>query len=249
MITKWDAGTAYPSHQHFGGEEFLLLQGDLYDHVSTHNQGVYCRYPINSIHEPSSMNGCIFLVRIKQMTEADEEEDHTIVDTNDINIWLPVMTNRGRSVCQLFKSKRTNEYVCMERWVPNTVVDWIVAANGEEILILEGDLTVTYLEEQTGEDGIEDSSEYVAASDNHHHHMSDTSDSYERKSLEVDGNESSNSSKAPKHKTYTAGWWIRRPSSFVGKRLTVSTESGVKFYMKQGHHFPLIQSDKQEILS
>ncbi len=51
-LYKWPAGTRYQPHQHFGGEEVLVLSGELFDEYGRYPVGSWIRNPHNSEHCP-----------------------------------------------------------------------------------------------------------------------------------------------------------------------------------------------------
>jgi anti-sigma factor ChrR (cupin superfamily) len=62
-VLKLDPGAAIPRHSHPGGEEFLILDGDLTDAHGKYGPGTWVRYPNGSSHEASSQQGCIMYVK------------------------------------------------------------------------------------------------------------------------------------------------------------------------------------------
>lgn len=216
-IAKFDAGVSYPGHLHFGGEEIYILSGDMNDGVYQYHEGYYARHPINTSHKPESQNGCRLLVKSGQMIDRSEF-DVLCVDTNDASLWNPATDKSGRMICSLYTNDITHESATIERWQPGTDVDsWTIAAGGEELYIIEGDITMTYHDDEEMNSGATEPVSDEAAT---------------------------STVKAPQQKSYVPGWWIRRPTSYAGRRLSVSTEAGVKFLLKRGHLFPtLMKSD------
>jgi hypothetical protein len=53
-----------PEHEHVGGEEIFILQGELRDERGLYGPGVWIRFPIGLRHTPTSLaTGCRMLVR------------------------------------------------------------------------------------------------------------------------------------------------------------------------------------------
>lgn len=53
-----------PEHDHAGGEEIFLLEGELRDEGGLYGPGVWIRFPIGARHTPTSLSeGCMMLVR------------------------------------------------------------------------------------------------------------------------------------------------------------------------------------------
>ena len=69
ILLKFDAGATYPAHNHPGGEEVFVIEGDISlgkDHLCT---GDYLYTPPNGKHAVRSKNGCVVLVNVPQEVE------------------------------------------------------------------------------------------------------------------------------------------------------------------------------------
>ena len=69
ILLKFEAGATYPAHNHPGGEEIFVLEGDIKlgkDHLYT---GDYLYTSPNGKHAVRSENGCIVLVNVPQQVE------------------------------------------------------------------------------------------------------------------------------------------------------------------------------------
>jgi quercetin dioxygenase-like cupin family protein len=69
ILLKFEAGATYPAHNHPGGEEIFVLEGDIQigkDHLF---EGDYLFTAPNNIHAARSVNGCIVLVKVPQSVE------------------------------------------------------------------------------------------------------------------------------------------------------------------------------------
>ena len=69
ILLKFEAGATYPAHNHPGGEEIFVLEGDIKlgkDHLHT---GDYLYTSPNGKHAVWSENGCIVLVSVPQAVE------------------------------------------------------------------------------------------------------------------------------------------------------------------------------------
>ncbi len=62
-LTRLAAGTAVPEHAHDGGEEILVLQGDLQDEFDRYDEGDGVRFPDGSRHRASTRQGCRLYVK------------------------------------------------------------------------------------------------------------------------------------------------------------------------------------------
>jgi anti-sigma factor ChrR (cupin superfamily) len=69
ILLKFEAGATYPAHNHPGGEEVFVLEGDLKlgkDHLY---EGDYLYTPPEGNHAAWSKNGCIVLVNVPEAVE------------------------------------------------------------------------------------------------------------------------------------------------------------------------------------
>lgn len=69
ILLKFDAGATYPAHNHPGGEEVFVLEGDLKlgkDHLYA---GDYLYTPPNGKHAARSEGGCVVLVNVPEEVE------------------------------------------------------------------------------------------------------------------------------------------------------------------------------------
>jgi anti-sigma factor ChrR (cupin superfamily) len=72
LLVKVAAGVIYPLHQHRGIEEIYMLSGNLSIDGETYLAGDYIRSYPNSIHAPSTSEGCMFLIRACMDDNYDE---------------------------------------------------------------------------------------------------------------------------------------------------------------------------------
>ena len=62
-LVKWEPGTVFQRHSHFGGEEIYVIDGVFEDEQGTYPQGTWIRNPHGSIHTPFSKAGCLIYVK------------------------------------------------------------------------------------------------------------------------------------------------------------------------------------------
>ena len=62
-LVKWQPGTVFQRHSHFGGEEIYVIEGVFEDEQGTYPQGTWIRNPHGSIHNPFSKDGCLIYVK------------------------------------------------------------------------------------------------------------------------------------------------------------------------------------------
>ena len=62
-LVRWEPGTRFNAHRHFGGEEIYVLEGVFADEFGKYPSGTWMRSPHLSAHCPYSMEGCTILVK------------------------------------------------------------------------------------------------------------------------------------------------------------------------------------------
>jgi anti-sigma factor ChrR (cupin superfamily) len=131
-IVRYAPGSEFPTHQHPGGEEILVLAGAFSEGDAHHGPGSYMRNPPGSAHRPASAPGALLFVKLWQMPP--HEHRRVRVDTRNPLAWQAVGDS---AVCPLFDDAA--ERVWLERrpagadLTPGT-------ASGAEMLVLSGTL-------------------------------------------------------------------------------------------------------------
>ncbi len=69
ILLKFDAGATYPAHNHPGGEEIFVLEGDIRLGKDTLRKGDYLYTAPNNKHAVASERGCIVLANVPQQVE------------------------------------------------------------------------------------------------------------------------------------------------------------------------------------
>lgn len=62
-LVRWEPGTVFSPHKHWGGEEILVLEGTFSDENGHYNAGTWLRSPHLSQHHPYSKEGCLIYVK------------------------------------------------------------------------------------------------------------------------------------------------------------------------------------------
>lgn len=62
-LVKWEPGTQFQTHRHWGGEEIFVIEGEFADDQGVYPQGTWLRNPPDSIHTPFSDKGCLIYVK------------------------------------------------------------------------------------------------------------------------------------------------------------------------------------------
>ena len=63
-LVRWQPGTRFNRHTHFGGEEIYVLEGTFRDEFGTYPVGTWLRSPHLSAHTPFSDEGCLIYVKV-----------------------------------------------------------------------------------------------------------------------------------------------------------------------------------------
>lgn len=63
-LVRWQPGTEFNRHTHFGGEEIYVIEGTFEDEFGACPAGTWLRSPHRSIHTPFSREGCLILVKV-----------------------------------------------------------------------------------------------------------------------------------------------------------------------------------------
>lgn len=133
-VVRYAPDSAFPTHRHDKGEEYLVLRGVFSDEHGDFPEGAYVRNPPGSSHAPFTRDGCVILVKLRQMPPTEQET--VLVRTGEA---AAVATEiEGLTRIPLYESD--GERVSLERFAPGA--HWADRADigGEEIFVVEGDL-------------------------------------------------------------------------------------------------------------
>lgn len=132
-IVRYAPQSHFPTHQHPGGEEILVLAGTFSDETRAYPAGWYLRNPPGSTHRPFSAEGATIFVKLWQMPTTESAEVR--IDTRDQGNWVQ---DGDRWVCQLFDDGL--ESVRLQRLKAGQHV--VAIEDGQaEMLVLSGSLT------------------------------------------------------------------------------------------------------------
>lgn len=132
-IVRYQPNSEFPSHNHDGGEEIFVLEGEFADEHGRYPVGSYLRNPVGTAHAPKvGLEGATIFVKLHQF---DVHDQHQLVINTDDSQWLPGQVE-GLSVLPLHDYE--GEHVALVRWAPNTQFSQHAHFGGEEILVLEG---------------------------------------------------------------------------------------------------------------
>ncbi|MEK6420317.1 MAG: cupin domain-containing protein [Burkholderia gladioli] len=129
-LVRYARASSFPRHPHPGGEEILVLAGVFSEGERAYPAGWYLRNPPGSAHRPSSDEGALLFVKLRQM-RADETRTVRI-DTRDPAAWR----QRGEhAFCPLFEAP--GETVALQRLAAQAAPE--LAAHGRvELLVIDG---------------------------------------------------------------------------------------------------------------
>jgi quercetin dioxygenase-like cupin family protein len=132
-VVRYDAGRAFPGHEHALGEEFLVLAGVFQDEHGDYPAGTYVRNPPGSYHEPRSEEGCTLFVKLRQFDPADLA--HVRIDTRARPL---VADEHGWARGELHRFG--SETVSILRIRPDAPARDLTWSQGAELLVLDGAL-------------------------------------------------------------------------------------------------------------
>jgi anti-sigma factor ChrR (cupin superfamily) len=134
-VVRYDAGSDFPSHGHPDGEEILVLEGTFSDERGDWPAGTYLLNPEGYRHAPSSREGCVLFVKLRQYPGLDRKQ--VAIDTNAIS-WQPSGVS-GIDTKPLYSQPPYSDTMAMERWAGGTRNERHSYPEGAEIFVLEGE--------------------------------------------------------------------------------------------------------------
>ena len=137
-IVRYLAGASFPEHIHSGGEEYFVLEGTFSDEKGDFTRGTYVRNPPGTSHAPFSKKGCVIFVKLGQMKLKGENQ--IVVNSAD-HQWRDTEFS-GYQRMNLFNSTLNGESVLLEKLSSNVNLPNQDVFEGEELLLLSGDLEV-----------------------------------------------------------------------------------------------------------
>ena len=132
-IVRYAPDSRFPAHEHGGGEEILVLDGEFGDEHGAYPAGYYLRNPIGTRHSPRiGGEGATIFVKLHQFAAADAAE--LVIDTRKGG-WSPGRID-GVEIQALHRYHEEN--VFLMRWAPDTGYPDHAHAGGEEVFVLDG---------------------------------------------------------------------------------------------------------------
>ncbi len=133
-VVRYDADSSFPVHQHPEGEEILVLEGVFSDDRGDWPAGTYLLNPEGYSHAPSSREGCIIFVKLRQYPGLDRRQ--VAIDTNSMP-WSETDVD-GIGIKPLYSQPGYQDSTRLERWQAGTSVDLRRYALGAEIFVIDG---------------------------------------------------------------------------------------------------------------
>ena len=133
-LVRYAAGSSFDTHNHGGGEEFLVLEGVFSDEHGDYPAGTYVRNPPGSRHRPFSREGCVLFVKLRQIEPDDSAR--VVIDTAKTP-WQPYPGAEGLDMIMLHTHGR--ERVYLARWAAGASYPMHRHSGGEESYVLSGE--------------------------------------------------------------------------------------------------------------
>ncbi|GEA12385.1 cupin domain-containing protein [Alteromonas sp. KUL49] len=135
-IVRYAPNSEFPSHQHDGGEEILVLDGVFADEHGEYPSGYYLRNPIGTAHRPRvGASGALLFVKLHQFAKDDTLQ--LAVNTNGAK-WRFLADGLSNMLLHSYES----ECVDLLRFSELTTLAQQAFVGGVEYFVMEGGITV-----------------------------------------------------------------------------------------------------------
>ncbi|MBD2186330.1 cupin domain-containing protein [Aerosakkonema funiforme] len=134
QITRFDPGGFFYEHGHPDGEEILVLQGSFQDETGEYSPGSYQLNPEGFVHVPSSLEGCLTFVKLRQ--HGGDGRQAVKININDLS-WQPTSIPQIK-VKPLYQQEGFPDEVWIEQWEPGTTLPQVIEPKIREIFVLQG---------------------------------------------------------------------------------------------------------------
>jgi len=135
-LVKYGPASRFPRHSHAQGEEFLVLEGTFSDEDGDYPAGTYVRNPPGSSHAPFSREGCVILVKLRQMTSRESERVRVFAGDRH---WT-AGSDPGVERAVLYANRDTS--VELMRLAAGAELSARRIAGGEEWFVVEGEVSI-----------------------------------------------------------------------------------------------------------
>ena len=136
-IVRYDAGSEFPAHEHPDGEEILVLEGTFSDDRGDFPAGTYLLNPEGYRHAPSSREGCVLFVKLRQFPGLDRRQ--VAIDTAA----MPWQAGDLAGVASkpLYQQAGYSDVMTLERWSAGARLGRREYPAGVEIFVIEGEFS------------------------------------------------------------------------------------------------------------
>ena len=131
-VVRYQPGARFAAHDHDGGEEIFVLQGELCDELGRYTAGTWIKNPVGSRHAPCTETGCLLLVKLRHLDPADQVRQ--VIDTRQ-GEWGP---GRAAGVDGLTLDRFGDTLTGLVRFSPGARSTFHSHPGGEELFVLEG---------------------------------------------------------------------------------------------------------------
>ena len=132
-VVRYEPSSTFHAHDHPDGEEILVLDGVFSDEHGDWPVGTDLLNPEGFRHAPSSREGCVLFVKLRQFPGRTRE--HVALRTESMP-WQPLRA--GVAVRRLYSQDGFTDSVRLERWEPGAQLGRIGYPNGPELFVLGG---------------------------------------------------------------------------------------------------------------
>ena len=133
-VVRYEAGAKFPSHDHPGGEEILVLEGVFSDEHGDWPAGTYLLNPEGFTHSPFSKGGCTLFVKLRQYPGTDRQ--HVATATADMS-WQPSV-RKISSWKKLYAQEPYTDFMRLEAWDIPAELGQINFPQGAELFVVKG---------------------------------------------------------------------------------------------------------------
>ncbi len=133
-IVRYEPRSTFPAHEHPDGEEILVLEGVFSDERGDWPAGTYLLNPEGFRHAPSSRDGCVLFVKLRQYPGRARQH---VATRTDALAWQPT-TRAGVAVRPLYSQPGFADSMRLERWTAEAPLGRAAFRSGAELFVLDG---------------------------------------------------------------------------------------------------------------
>lgn len=137
-VVRYDARSTFPAHEHPDGEEILVLEGVFTDERRDWPAGSFMLNPEGFRHAPSSREGCVIFVKLRQFP--GRRRHQVALDTEALD-WLPDRKTPGMEIKQLYSQSGFDDRIRLERWAAGFGPATRDYPGGAEYFVLAGEFS------------------------------------------------------------------------------------------------------------